>query len=60
MSPTPEPKPDEVNNIWKQVSFTFTESSNACLGFKKAVKKKKWIKPATLRAIDPARCTRTF
>jgi len=22
-----EPEPDEVNNIWKQVSFTFTESS---------------------------------
>jgi len=47
-----EPEPDEVNNIWKQVSFTFTESSKACLGFKKAVKKKKWIKPATLRAIE--------
>ncbi|KAL9971331.1 hypothetical protein ACROYT_G023842 [Oculina patagonica] len=53
--PEPEPEPDEVNNIWKQVSFTFTESSNACLGFKKAVKKKKWIKPATLRAIEDRR-----
>ena len=39
-----EPEPDEVNNIWKQVSFIFTESSKACLGFKKTVKKKKWIK----------------
>jgi len=47
-----EPEPDEVNNIWKQVSFTLTESSKACLGFKKAVKKKKWIKPATLRLLE--------
>ena len=32
-----------------------TESSKACLGFQKAVKKKKWIKPATLRAIEGRR-----
>ena len=50
-----EPEPDEVNNLWKQVSFTFTESSKACLGFKEAVKKKKWITPATLRAIEVRR-----
>ena len=49
-----EPEPDEVNNIWKQVQFTFTESSKACLGFKRAVKKK-LIKPATLRAIESRR-----
>ena len=36
------------------MSSTFTERSKACLGFKNAVKKK-WIKPATLRAIESRR-----
>jgi len=50
-----EPEPDEINNIWKQVSFTFTESSEACLDFKKVVEKMKWIKLETLRAIEGRR-----
>lgn len=44
-----------VNDLWQKVSSIYTKSSRACLGFKKAVKKSKWITPATLRAIESRR-----